>query len=60
VLEIVCGTLLILGLFNSLASALLLVDIAVAIATTKFPMLLKQGLWATLREARTDFSLLFG
>jgi uncharacterized membrane protein YphA (DoxX/SURF4 family) len=60
VVEIVCGALLILGLFTSLASVLLLIDIAVAIATTKFPMLLKQGFWATLHEARTDFSMLFG
>lgn len=58
--EIVCGALLIIGLFTSLASVLLLIDIAVAIATTKFPMLLKQGFWATLHEARTDFSMLFG
>jgi putative oxidoreductase len=60
VVEIVCGALLILGLFTSLASKLLLIDIAVAIATTKVPMLLKQGFWATLHEARTDFSMLFG
>ena len=60
VVEIVCGALLILGLCTSLASVLLLIDIAVAIATTKFPMLLKQGFWPTLHEARTDFSMLFG
>jgi putative oxidoreductase len=60
VVEIVCGALLILGLFTSLASKLLLIDIAVAIATTKVPLLLKQGFWATLHEARTDFSMLFG
>ena len=60
VVEIVCGTLLILGLFTSLASVFLLIVIAVAIATTKFPMLLKQGFWATLHEAREDFSMLFG
>ncbi|MFZ0962028.1 MAG: DoxX family protein [Terriglobia bacterium] len=60
VVEIVCGTLVIVGLFTSLASVLLLIVIAVAIATTKVPMLLNQGLWATLHEARTDFSMLFG
>ncbi|WP_216850090.1 DoxX family protein [Granulicella sp. L46] len=60
VVEIACGTLLILGLFISLASVFLLIVIAVAIATTKFPMLLKQGFWATLHEARADFSMLFG
>jgi putative oxidoreductase len=58
--EIVCGTLLILGLFTAQASILLLIDITVAIATTKLPMLLKQGLWAALHEARTDFSMFLG
>ena len=60
VVEIVCGTLLILGLFTSMATIPLLIDIAVAIATTKFPMLVREGLWPTLHEARTDFSMLFG
>jgi len=45
---------------TSLASVFLLIVIAVAIASTKFPMLLKQGFWATLHEARADFSMLFG
>jgi putative oxidoreductase len=58
--EIVFGALLILGLFTSWASILLLIDITVAIATTKYPMLLKQGIWATLHEARTDFCMFVG
>ncbi len=60
VVEIVCGILLLLGLFTSLASVLLLIDIAVAIATTKFPKLLNQGLWPTLHESRADCSMLCG
>ncbi|HEX3436743.1 MAG TPA: DoxX family protein [Pseudacidobacterium sp.] len=60
VVEIVCGTLLILGLFTSLATVPLLIDIAVAIATTKFPMLMKQGFWAAMHESRTDFCMLLG
>src|ERR1039458_3346211 len=60
VVEIVCGTLLIVGLFTTLATVPLLIDIAVAIATTKVPMLLKQGFWATMHEGRTDFSMLIG
>jgi uncharacterized membrane protein YphA (DoxX/SURF4 family) len=60
VVEIVCGTLLIVGLFTTLATVPLLIDIAVAIATTKVPMLLKQGFWATMHEGRTDFSMLLG
>jgi putative oxidoreductase len=38
----------------------LLIDILVAIATTKIPMLLKQGFWAAMHEARTDFCMLLG
>jgi len=60
VVEIVCGTLLILGLFTMLAVVPLLIDILVAIATTKVPMLLKQGFWAAMHEERTDFCMLLG
>jgi uncharacterized membrane protein YphA (DoxX/SURF4 family) len=60
VVEIVCGALLIVGLFTRLASIPLLIDILVAIATTKIPMLSKAGFWATMHEARTDFCMLLG
>jgi putative oxidoreductase len=60
VTEIVCGMLLILGLFTSLAIWPLLVDILVAIATTKVPLLLKQGFWAAMHEGRTDFCMIVG
>ena len=60
VVEIVCGSLLILGLFTVLAVGPLLIDILVAIATTKLPMLAKQGFWATMHEGRTDFCMLLG
>jgi uncharacterized membrane protein YphA (DoxX/SURF4 family) len=58
--EIVCGALLLGGLLTRLASALLLVDISVAIATTKIPMLLAKGFWPAAHEARTDWSMFFG
>jgi len=60
VTEIVCGTLLILGLFTMLAVWPLLVDILVAITTTKVPLLLKQGFWAAMHEGRTDFCMILG
>jgi putative oxidoreductase len=60
VVEIVCGALLIVGLVTRLASVPLLIDIAVAIATTKIPMLAKAGFWATMHEARTDLCMLLG
>jgi uncharacterized membrane protein YphA (DoxX/SURF4 family) len=60
VVEIVAGTLLVLGLVTRLAASLLLADIAVAIATTKLPMLASKGFWVTAHEARTDWSMLLG
>ena len=58
--EIVCGALVIVGLATRLAVIPLLVDIAVAIATTKIPMLVDKGVWAALHEARTDWCMLAG
>jgi putative oxidoreductase len=58
--EIVCGTLLLIGLLTRWAVIPLLGVILVAIATTKIPMLAKSGVWAMLHEARTDFSMLLG
>lgn len=60
VVEIVCGALLIVGLLTRLASIPLLIDIIVAITTTKIPMLSKSGFWAMMHEARTDFCMLLG
>ncbi len=65
--EIVCGTLLLVGLLTRLATLPLLVDILVAIATTKIPLLWratavssKIGFWAMQAESRTDFAMLMG
>jgi putative oxidoreductase len=59
VVEIVCGALLILGLATGFAVGALLIDISVAIARTKVP-LLKHGFWAAMHESRTDFCMLLG
>jgi putative oxidoreductase len=60
VVEIVCGTLLIIGFITRRAAILLLIDISVAIATTKIPMLSRAGFWSTVHEARTDYCMLLG
>ncbi len=57
VVEIVCGALLLLGLLTRLGALLLLIDIGVAIATTKVPILLKSGFFAMEDPARTDYSM---
>ncbi|SRR5579883_2935365 len=58
--EIVCGTLLIIGLLTRLAAIPLLIDITVALVTTKLPLLIKSGFWSTAHEARTDWCMLLG
>jgi uncharacterized membrane protein YphA (DoxX/SURF4 family) len=60
VVEIVCGALVLLGLATRLAVVPLIIDMLVALATTKVPILLKSGFWAMSHEARTDVSMLLG
>jgi len=56
--EIVCGSLIVLGLCVRLAAIPLIINMLVAISTTKIPLLLKNGFWPMAHEARTDFSML--
>jgi len=60
VVEIVCGLLIIFGVLTRLAAVPLIIDILVAIATTKIPMIAKNGFWAMAHEARVDYAMLFG
>ena len=60
VFEIVCGSLVLLGLFTRLAVVPLIVIMLVAISTTKIPILNDRGFWAMAHEARTDFAMLMG
>jgi uncharacterized membrane protein YphA (DoxX/SURF4 family) len=71
--EIIAGAMVIVGVFTRLACVPLLIDISVAIASTKIPIWLGRGYWhfmlppmkhygmlAMLHEARTDLSMLLG
>ena len=60
VVEIVCGALLLVGLFTRLAAVPRLIDICVALYSTKIVTFAKNGFWSTLHEARTDVSMLLG
>ena len=55
--ETVCGLLLIFGLFTRPAALLLLIDISVAILSTKVPILMHKGFWPAEAEARGDYSM---
>ena len=58
--EIICGALVMIGLLTRLAAVPLIIDISVAIATTKIPMWLSKGFWPMAHEARTDYCMLLG
>jgi uncharacterized membrane protein YphA (DoxX/SURF4 family) len=60
VFEIGCGALLLAGLLTRLAAVPLIIDMVVAIATTKIPMLIKSGFWAMAHEARVDYAMILG
>ena len=59
IVEIVAGTLIVFGLVTRFAAIALLIDIAVAIASTKIPMLAQKGFWPAMHEARTDLAMAF-
>ena len=71
--EMVCGTLIIFGLFTRLAAIPLIITMIVAIVSTKVPILLghdfwifhlpklpRYGFWSMMHEARADFDMLLG
>jgi len=49
-----------IGILTRLAALPLVVDMLVAIGTTKIPILLQKGSWSMAHEARTDWSMLLG
>jgi len=56
-IEILCGLLVLSGLFTRLASLPLLIIMIVAFITTKLPLLGTEGFWIFSHEYRLDFSL---
>jgi putative oxidoreductase len=60
VCEIVCGLLFIIGLLTRLAAIPMIIDMLVAIITTKIPFYVQHGFWAASHEARVDYSMLMG
>lgn len=58
--EIVCGVLVLIGMFTRLAVFPLIIIMLTAISTTKIPILVDKGFWAMAHEARTDYAMLLG
>jgi uncharacterized membrane protein YphA (DoxX/SURF4 family) len=57
VVEIVCGLLLIMGLFTRAASIPLIIDMIVAFIYTKWPLLTHKGFFPMFHDYRTDFAM---
>jgi putative oxidoreductase len=60
VVEIVGGMLLLAGFLTRLAAIPLIINMLVAITTTKIPILQKSGFWVMAHEARVDYAMLLG
>jgi putative oxidoreductase len=58
--EITAGTLVLLGVGTRVAAVPLIVIMCVALATTKWPILVDRGFWAAAHEARTDWAMFLG
>lgn len=58
--EIICGTLILLGLFTRLAAIPTLIIMLVAIFTTKGTVLANEGFWPMMHGSRTDWAMLLG
>lgn len=71
--ELVCGGLIVLGLFTRLAAVPLIITMLVALVSTKLPILLghgfgpfslpdfkRYGFWSAQHEARADLTMLLG
>jgi putative oxidoreductase len=55
--EIICGSLVLLGLFTRVTAIPLFIIMMTAFVTTKWPILIDKGFWAMAHEYRTDFAM---
>jgi uncharacterized membrane protein YphA (DoxX/SURF4 family) len=60
IVEVTCGSLVLLGLATRVAAVPLVCVMVVALSTTKWPILMDRGFWVAAHEARTDWSMLLG
>jgi len=58
--EMLCGLLVLLGVFTRLASIPLIIIMLTAIATTKAKVLADSGFWEMMHGSRTDWAMLLG
>jgi putative oxidoreductase len=55
--EVICSTLILIGLLTRIASIPLFIIMVTAFITTKWPIFIDKGFWSMAHEYRTDFAL---
>jgi putative oxidoreductase len=55
--EVVCGILVLIGLYVRLSSIPLLIIMITAFITTKWPILIEKGFWIMAHDYRVDFAM---
>lgn len=58
--EILCGILILLGLFSRLAAIPLIIIMLTALFATKTVIFSNEGFWAMMHASRTDWAMLLG
>ena len=58
--EVLCGALILVGLFTRAAAIPTLIIMLVAIASTKGTVLTNEGFWPMMHGSRTDWAMLLG
>lgn len=58
--EILCGSLVLIGLVTRLAVIPLIIIMLVAVMSTKIPIFIESGFWKMAHDSRTDFAMLLG
>jgi putative oxidoreductase len=60
VIEIICGLMILTGLFTRIATIPLLIAITVTVFVGKSPILLEEGFWLMAHISRIDFAMFMG
>jgi putative oxidoreductase len=55
--EIICSSLVLIGLLTRIAVIPLFIIMVIAFITTKWPLLVNKGFWVFAHEYRTDFAM---
>lgn len=59
-IEIICGLMILIGLFTRIATIPLLIAISITVLVGKSPILFEEGFWLMAHISRIDFAMFMG